>query len=409
MKLFAISFYAPPQFTPQAIQVARLLYHLDAQVTLLHGRDAHCAGGYDQYPDFFERIAALPVPEPARRAVLRLPLYGSCPDRFGSWRRAAFAPALAAIAAARPDAIVSFGMPMSGHLLALALKRRTALPWLAHFSDPWADNRYHQAGWLEHRVNLAMERRVIGAADAVLFTSTRTRELVMAKYPPSWRAFAAVLPHAWDMARAAPAQARQAGRQGARHVVRHLGACYGARSPVPLFEALQRILARTPRALDGVAFELVGPMAPAFRAAPALAALPPGLLTLRAQVGYREALALARASAALLVIDAPARHESVFLPSKLVDYIGARRPVWAISPPGTTADLVAEWAGGPHACADPADPEAVARMLLDGCARLPGADPYGPEHVARRYAAQRVAQAFKRHIGEAVLRSRVRP
>ena len=75
MNLLAISFYAPPQLTPQAIQVARLLYHLDAGVTLVHGRDAKCADSYDQYPDFFRRVAALFVADPGPRLQ-------------GAWRRA---------------------------------------------------------------------------------------------------------------------------------------------------------------------------------------------------------------------------------------------------------------------------------------------------------------------------------
>ncbi len=85
MNVFAISFYAPPQLTPQAVQVGRQLYHLDAQVTLLHGRDPQFADRYDQYPDFFKRVIPLEVPDPGppltgqwHRAALRaLPLYGA--------------------------------------------------------------------------------------------------------------------------------------------------------------------------------------------------------------------------------------------------------------------------------------------------------------------------------------------
>ncbi len=163
-------------------------------------------------------------------------------------------------------------------------------------------------------------------------------------------------------------------------------------------------------------------LAPAFRACEAFKALPRGLVSLCPPVGYLEALALARDSAALLVIDAPSRSESIFLPSKLVEYIGARRPVWAITPPGTSADLVAEWAGGAHASADPGEPEAVARMLLAGCARLsaqPGAAPAGhtladhtsagSEHIVQRFAAPKVALAFAQCVRDAISRHRVRP
>ncbi|MFP5390663.1 MAG: glycosyltransferase, partial [Gammaproteobacteria bacterium] len=353
MKVFSICYYAPPQLTPQAIQIGRQLYHLDAGVTLLHGRDGQFGAGYDQYPDFFQRIRPLEVVNPgprlgglALRAVRRaVPLYGNCPDNLGRWRARARTVALAHLKAERPDVLVSFGMPMSDHLLGYDLQRATGLPWLVHFSDPWTDNPFHDHGPLLRAINVAMEKRVIGAADQVLFTSERTRAMVMRKYPDAWRDKTAVLPHAWDMehfAGAAPADA--APPPGVRHVVRHIGACYGARSPVPLFEALARLAGTDPAALDGVLFEFVGYVSPAALESPAFRALPPGLVTLRGQVGYRESLALARSASALLVIDAPSAIPSVFLPSKLVEYIGARRPVWGITPPGTSADLIAEWA-----------------------------------------------------------------
>ena len=36
------------------------------------------------------------------------------------------------------DVIVSTGPPHSMHLIGLALKRRTNLPWIADFRDPWS-------------------------------------------------------------------------------------------------------------------------------------------------------------------------------------------------------------------------------------------------------------------------------
>jgi hypothetical protein len=413
MNVLAICYYAPPQLTPQAIQIGRQLYHLDAEVTLLHGRDPQFARAYDQYPDFFDVIDALavdnpgtPLPGVLHRAAMRLlPLYGACPDLFGPWRRKARGPALRHIAATRPDALVSFGMPMTDHLLALDLKRATGVPWLAHFSDPWADNPFHETSALEHQVNAAMERRVIAQADGVLFTSARTLELVMKKYPASWREKAAVLPHAWDMDHFSQPLAARAPSDPVRKVIRHIGACYGARSPEPLFAALARIAERTPRLLDGVTFEFIGHVSQAFLDCAALAALPPGLVVLRGQVGYRASLQLARDASALLVIDAPSATDSIFLPSKLVEYLGADRPVWGMTPPGTSADLIAEWSGGSHLCADPSDVEAVARMVTAGLAALDqGSARGGADAVAQRFSAARVAQALRQYIEQAIAR-----
>ena len=427
MKLLAISHAAPPRLTPQAIQVARLLYHLDADVTLLHAgaADADAAfSGLDQYPHFFGRVKPLAVadPGPALRdgwqcaAMRLLPGYGACPDLFGRWRRRARRSALECIAGGGADVLASFGIPMTCHLLALELKRASGVPWLAHFSDLWADHPSHQTGRLEQRLNAALERSVIGSADCVLFTSTRMLDLVMAKYPAAWRPRSAVLPPAWDTDNFTQAGASSPGRSQQisqrsdcsnhiighvsgpviRHVVRHLGACDGACSPEPLFAALGCIAAGTPRLLDGVRFEFVGPVAPALLATGAFTSLPPGLVSIRPAVGYRHSLQLARDSAALLLIEAPSATGSVCLPGKLIDYIGAGRPVWGIAPPGAAADLIGQWASGPHACADPADPDAVARMLAGRIAAL-HAEPRraGSAALAHRFAPQRVAHGLR--------------
>ncbi len=415
MKILAICYYAPPKLTPQAIQIGRQLYHLDAQVVLLHGCDPQFSDDFDQYPDFYQRITSLCVPGPgtyykglAHRLARRvLPLYGTTPDGLGPWRRQALRAALARIDSERPDAIASFGMPMSDHLLALDLKRATGLPWLAHFSDPWSDNVFHPGPWLERKVNAALERRVVLAADQLLFTSARTLALVMGKYPSAWRAKADVLPHAWDMEHFGTPILTQVPADASPKVVRHIGACYGTRSPEPLFAALARLLERDRSVIDGVQFEFIGHVSPMFLQSAAFKALPPGLVRVKGQVAYRESLRLARTADALLVIDAPSRHDSVFLPSKLVEYIGARRPVWGITPPGTSADLIAEWAGTPQACAAPDDIEAVLRMLRAGLARLYAAPVQGgPEAIAQRFAAGPVAAALKQHVRQAIEHAR---
>ncbi len=413
MKVFAISFYAPPQLTPQAIQIGRQLYHLaDVEVVLMHGRVKSMQDDYDQYPDFYHRIRALDVPDPGPRLKGRLfriarrflPLYGDCPDEFGRWRAGASQQALVDITASRPDVLASFGMPMSDHLVALDIKRRTGLPWLAHFSDPWTDNPFHDYSWLSHRVNAAMEKNVLSAADQVLFTSQRTLDLVMSKYPDAWRDKAAVLPHAWDMGHFSDGPPLFEKRVGGRRVIRHIGNCYGTRSPVPLFIALDRISQRDPALLDGVTFEFVGNVSSAFQDAEELKALPAGLVSFRGQVGYRESLMLAQDADALLVIDADSDHPSVFLPSKLVEYIGVRRPVWGITPPGTSADLIMEWAGGRPASAPPSDLDAVARMLEDGLANLPAHadETAGPESVYYRFAPDVVGAGLRSHLQRAI-------
>ena len=93
----------------------------------------------------------------------------------------------------------------------------------------------------------------------------------------------------------------------------------------------------------------------------------------------------------LLIVDAPGEI-SVFLPSKLVDYIGAGRPICALTPPGAAARVTREAGGW---VADPADAEAGATALLaaleyaatGGEIRNPGRDLYSVRTTGGSLAA----------------------
>jgi len=69
------------------------------------------------------------------------------------------------------DAIISTGPPHSTHLIALAIKRKFNIPWIADFRDPWTKIYYHQqlqlSKWAEKK-HLQLEEKVLKQADIVL-------------------------------------------------------------------------------------------------------------------------------------------------------------------------------------------------------------------------------------------------
>ena len=114
----------------------------------------------------------------------------------------------------------------------------------------------------------------------------------------------------------------------------------------------------------------------------------------RDRVPPAEAAAIARDADVLLVIDAPSDGPSPFLPSKLVDYLPMRRPVFGVTPAaGATADLLKRL-GCPTA--PPDDVEAIGGAVTDlvgrwreGTLRLtPQFDRVAEEFDIRRTATQ---------------------
>ena len=222
---------------------------------------------------------------------------------------------------------------MSDHLVGLRLKSRLGIPWIAHFSDPWADSAFRRYEFLAQFVNARLEAQVIEAADQLVFTSEETLGLVMRKYPKAWRTKAEAPPHSFN-----PAIYSQPSKPSGPLIVRYLGSFYGHRSPAPLFRALKLLLTREASILDKVQFELVGSLPARMRMHPSLRGLPDGLVRLRDPVPYLELLRLMSALDLLLVIDGP-DDLSVFLPSKLIDYLGARVPIFGIVPHGRFSQI----------------------------------------------------------------------
>lgn len=400
MRVLAVSYFLPPMQYPQAIQIGRLLRHLDAEIAAVSGTFSRLGSGTDSYADLDDHLAFRLAVDyqprlrgtPFRLAQLAVPFYARSPDEFRAWvpRVERAVAAKLAETGFKPDVFVTFGEPMSDHLLGLRLKRRLGVPWIAHFSDPWVDSLYRRAEFLANIVNRRLERAVIAAADRIVFTSAETVDLVMRKYPGAWRSKSAVVPHSYDPA-LYPAPVRRSGL----YVARYVGNLFGRRTPIPLFRALRILNERLTASLADWRFELVGRVPRRHLWHPAQRALPRGMVQSVGTVPYTRSLALMSKSDLLLVIDAP-DDLSVFLPSKLVEYLGAGVPIMGIVSPGASAKLIRELGG---VVADPRDPEAIADGLEHafGTVRAWRASgkPWGDSTVREHYKIATVAAQFK--------------
>ncbi|PAR33909.1 hypothetical protein CGT98_18840, partial [Vibrio metoecus] len=365
MKVLSICYMLPPAMYPQAIQIGRLLYHSKLEHHVITADLDHEPKKLGIYNDFPIKVAKISHYKETKRLPSLLhkvlyyfvPFYAACPDNFKPWTRNVFSDYAAKLDSkeeSQLDCIVSFGVPMSDHLLAMKLKAKYGTPWIAHFSDPWSDNPFKKHHILSKFINKKLEGKVVRAADEIIFTSEETRNLVMSKYPDLGKGV--VIGHSYD-ALLYPEKVSQ--RKDGMVVIKHIGSLYGYRSPKPLFKALHSLYIEEPELLENVCFEFVGYVAPRMKNTTDLKALPKGLVHFKGGVDYTQSLSEMSSSDALMIIDAPAT-ESVFLPSKLIDYMGSRRPILAITPSGTSQRLVNRMG---FATANPENNAAIKDML----------------------------------------------
>jgi hypothetical protein len=410
MNLLAISYFLPPNLSAQAIQIGRLLNSIDVNLGVVSAKTTDMPNGLDCYPDFNKRLAfRLEIEFKSLLsgifhwiATYGIPFYARSPDEYKGWAKVAKKKAIEYLKNSTfvPNAILSFGAPMSDHLVGLHLKRTYKLPWVAHFSDPWSDNSFNRRYFLSNYINRRYESKVILEADMVIFTSIETLDLVMRKYPLNIRSKARVLPHSYEPNLYPHSHKTESGKL----VFRYLGSFYGKRTPLPLFKALADIHKKSPFLLKNLTIELIGSVPKRMLYNSEYRSLPIGLIKIENSVTYSRSLNLMSESDLLIVIDAPEEH-SVFLPSKLVDYIGAHVPILGIVPPGASAVLINRLGGR---VASPIHREEVCASLISAIEeswdrkRSPNVAGWGCESVRSEYRSAQVTGDFYKMIEAAI-------
>lgn len=378
-QVVAVSWTMPPIVLPRSIQVSRTMSALSAR-----GWDAHVlVAPYDANNPSIPRDEALAALYAAtcKRTVVEFREERQPSSWFrqqlrrwrppanlddANWIERCAREALRLLG--RRDAVfVSFAQPWVDHLIGLEVKRlRPSARWVAHFSDPWTDSPYYDRSdpALTERMTQwrEQERAVIEQADAVVFVTSETADLVMAKYPPAWRDKVHVVPHGFDRAMLGTLPPPAADTQGPRGSLRmvYAGNIYeGRREPLPLFDVLAD-LEREGLLGGRLQLDIYG-NSPVATARYASERGLDEIVHFHHPVGYLESLSLIMAADLLLMLDATA-DVNVFLPSKIVDYLMAGKPILGLTPPVGASASVLRQTG--HLVVDLQDQKAIRGAVL---------------------------------------------
>jgi hypothetical protein len=212
-------------------------------------------------------------------------------------------------------------------------KRYPGLRWIAHFSDPWSRNPL-EASKKRDALDRRHEAETVSMADHLVFTSNPARDLMLADLPASIRTKTSIVDHSWDP----DLYPLKRPCSNDRFIIRHIGTLFERRTPEPLFEAAQLLLQQRPELVGTFAFDLVGKVFGELDTR-AARALPPGTVLRKEPVSYLQSLYLMSTADALVVIE-PDVTFNYFVPSKLIDYVGADCPILALTPPGASRQVI---------------------------------------------------------------------
>jgi glycosyltransferase involved in cell wall biosynthesis len=257
------------------------------------------------------------------------------------WLPFALPTAVRLVRGRRFDCIISSSPPQSAHLIGLALKRR-GIPWIAELRDGWTFDppRRDWPTRLQRRLDVALERRVVGGADAVVGVTKPIADDLSGRFGVD----AVVITNGFD-----PEETGGEGRTDlldrARHSLVYTGRlAVAGRSVDPLLAAVRALRAAEPHALERMELVFAGPLTrdeQLVLAAPDLA----GVVRTVGSLDRAETCRLQRAADSLLVVAQGISSRSVAT-GKLFEYLGAGRPILVLGEETEAARIVAETGTG---------------------------------------------------------------
>lgn len=169
----------------------------------------------------------------------RLTSFFVLPDSYIGWKPFALQAAMAAVERESYDAIYSTSPPESSHLVAMAVHRRTRLPWVADFRDPWMNLYLFSPPTPIHAsMHRRLERRVCERAHVVVTTKWH-EAYVRANFPDALGVTR--IPNGFDGAEVKAAVASGKPPLG-RLRITHAGMLTQERTAVPFLSGLHALL-----------------------------------------------------------------------------------------------------------------------------------------------------------------------
>lgn len=239
------------------------------------------------------------------------------------------------------DAIVSTGPPHSMHMIALGVKKRTGLPWLADFRDPWTNiDFYHElmlSSWAD-RKHHKQEMSVLKKADevVVISNSMKTDFLKLLKRDYS------VITNGYDQDDIAGVDVKI----DERFSVAHIGTMVKTRNPLLLWEVLSEEISKDTDFANELEIKLVGSVDYSVTESIEAAGLG-NYVNKISYVPHNEVVKIQQQSQVLLLLINDTPNAKVILPGKFFEYMAARRPILCIGPrDGDAAEVILETNAG---------------------------------------------------------------
>jgi glycosyltransferase involved in cell wall biosynthesis len=242
----------------------------------------------------------------------------------------------------RIDCLYSSSPPYTSALVARALKRKTNLPWIAGFRDPWTGFLSTPIRYgLAKKIDEGLERSVYGECDRMEVAWRGIAKDFQKKYPDIDASKIVHIENGFDDEDIPKIDFPR----NEKFTVCYTGSMYGKRSPEQFLAAVKMLVEQGKVDASKIKLKFIGRFAanmmPLFEE-PTLK----NSIEVKSYMPHGESvLELLKSDALLLVVDDTDGSEEI-VPGKVYEYIGTARPVITLAPEGAIAALIRETNAG---------------------------------------------------------------
>lgn len=285
----------------------------------------------DQKPGMREKIAEL------IRATFFIP------DARVGWLFSAKKAALELIKEHNIQAIYSSSPPYTCSLIARYAHKKTGLPWVAGFRDPWTGFISSPKRWfLPAFIDKHFEKSVFSEADAVECAWEGIIKDAFGKYPDLDKARFHHVPNGFD-SNDFPILPKI---RTDKFTITYTGSLYGRRNPSSLFAAIEKLINANKVDPNKIHLRFVGRFGNEVEQMYDSASFANAIERISYVAHHKSIEYLFQSDALLLIVDESKESEEI-VPGKVYEYIGTGKPLIAIAPNNSAiAKLMIETNGG---------------------------------------------------------------
>ncbi len=315
------------------------------------------------------------------------------PDAMKYWKKPAIEEASKIIENEKIDAIISTSSPVTAHVIAHELKEKYDLPWIADLRDLWNLNPYINENFIKSHFEKRLEMKTFKNVDALTTTTKLAKDTLQTIHPDK-----KIIPVVSGFNPEDYEQIKQTENTDKLTLI-YAGSLYnGKRDPSMLFDAISQLINENKIDENKIGVDFYGDQTNLKKLS--IDYNIEDNVNIHGRITQSEVLQKQMNSDVLLLISWMNESEKMFIPGKVYDCMGCRKPVLSIGyNEGSLKDLINQTNIGYHV----SDVEECKKAIYDYYIKYNNNElKYNGNEFAEKYSLRNTAKNFSEILEEII-------